>query len=85
MKIERRIEERQTQDDLKRMLNKQQMNKLRQMETTGWKILFIRNHLFEPMVTALSHLEDGSIVVLEEDGSINQEHDINIRNYAAVQ
>ena len=84
MHIERRTEEQQTQDDLKRMLNKQQMNTLRQMETTGWKILFIRNHLFESMITALGHSEDGSIVVLEEDGSINKEHDLDIRNNAAV-
>lgn len=84
MHIERRKQEQQTQDDLKRMLNKPQLTTLRQMETAGWKILFIRNHLFEPMITALAHTVDGTVVVLKEDGNINQEHDLNIRIDAAL-
>lgn len=79
MDIDRRIDEQQTQDDLKRMLNKQQMSTLQQMETSGWKILFIRNQLFHPMIAALGHKVDGSVAVLEEDGSISREHELRLR------
>ena len=85
MDIERRIGEQQAQDDLKRMLNRQQMHALRQMEASGWKVLFIRNHLFKPIVTALTNVEDGSILVLEEDGSVNQEHELSVRQNPSVQ
>jgi hypothetical protein len=79
MHTERRRDERQAQDDLKRMLNKHQSATLREMEKSGWKILFIRNHLFQPVTTVLGRAEDGAVVVLEEDGSINEKHDLAMR------
>jgi hypothetical protein len=79
MELERRTDERQTQDDLKRMLNQQQKDALQQMEITGWKILFIRNQLFHPMITVLTNNADGAVVVLEEDGSVTPEYDLRLR------
>ena len=79
MELERRTDERQTQDDLKRMLNGQQRDALRHMEKTGWKILFIRNQLFHPMITVLTNNADGAVVVLEEDGSLTPEYDLRLR------
>lgn len=79
MYTERRRGDQQTQDDLKRMLNKHQSATLREMEKSGWKILFIRNHLFQSVTIVLGRTEDGAVVVLEEDGSINENHDLAIR------
>lgn len=79
MDRDRRINELQTQDDLKRMLNGQQRKILQQMEMSGWSIMFIRNQLFHPMITVLGNREDGTVVVLEENGTITKEHDLQLR------
>lgn len=84
MDKERRGSEKYTQDKLKRILNEQQIVTLQQMEATGWEILFIRSRLLLPSITVLTHIEDGDMVVLEEDGSIKQEHDLNFRQDTPV-
>ena len=84
MDKERRSSEKYTQSILKRRLNEQQILTLQQMEATGWKILFIRSRLLLPAITVLTHIEDGDVVVLEDDGSIKQEHDLNFRQDTAV-
>ena len=79
MQKERRSSEKHTQSILKRLLSKEQLLMLQKMEATGWKILFIRSRLLLPTVTALTHIEDGDVVILEEDGSILQEHNLTFR------
>ncbi len=84
MDKERRGSEEHTQSKLKRMLSEKQLLTLQQMEATGWKILFIRSRLLLPTITALTHIEDGDVVILEEDGNIKQEHNLNVREDEAV-
>ena len=79
MQKERRSSEKHTESTLKRLLSEEQLLALQQMEAAGWKILFIRSRLLLPTVTVLTHIEDGDVVILEEDGSILQEHNMTFR------
>jgi len=81
---ERRSSEQHTQSTLKRLLTEEQQLALQQMEATGWKILFIRSRLLLPTVTVLTHIEDGDVVILQEDGSIKQEHNLTFRQDESV-
>jgi hypothetical protein len=81
---ERRSSEKHTQSTLKRLLSEEQQLALQKMEATGWKILFIRSRLLLPTVTVLTHIEDGDVVILEEDGSILQEHNLTFRQDESI-
>jgi hypothetical protein len=81
---ERRSSEQHSQSTLKRLLSEEQLLALQQMEVTGWKVLFIRSRLLLPTVTVLTHIEDGDIVILEEDGSVTQEHNLTFRQGESV-
>ena len=84
MQKERRSSEKHTQSTLKRLLSQEQLSMLQKMEATGWKILFIRSRLLLPTVTVLTHIEDGDVVILEEGGSIVQEHNLTFRQDESV-
>ena len=84
MQKERRGSEKHSQSTLKRLLSEEQLLTLQKMEATGWEILFIRSRLLLPTVTVLTHIEDGDVVILEEDGSIKQEHNLTFRQDESV-
>lgn len=79
LEYERRNTTKQTKEDLKRLLNRQQKKVFQQMEKSGWRVMFIRNQLLHPMITVLDNVDDRSVVVLEEDGTIKKEHDLRLR------
>jgi hypothetical protein len=79
MGAEKRSGNKDTQDDLKKRLNAKQALKLESMEATGWELFFIRSRLLLPPIVVLRHVNDGDIVVLEGDGSVNEDHGLIIR------
>ena len=66
-------------DDLEETLNKAQIHMLRRMENFGWELKFIRRPLFQDVLPILLHLDSNKIGVLEEDGTINMQRDLNLR------
>jgi len=66
-------------DRLEDVLNEMQMLALRQIEGFGWQLRFIRKPLFQEPVAVVFSAEGNKIGILEEDGRINMEPDIMVR------
>jgi hypothetical protein len=49
------------------------------MENYGWELNFIRRPLFQDVLPVLLHLDSNKIGVLEEDGTLNMQRDLNLR------
>lgn len=60
-------------------LTEQQKTKLKEMESSGWELKFIRRPSFEPSIVVLVNRDNDSVGVLESDGTLNMEPDIVIR------
>lgn len=80
---ERRIGEKAIPDNLKHILNETQLMMLGRMERFGWELKFIRRPLFMDVVPVLIHLDSQRIAVMENEGILNIESDIKIREQAA--
>jgi hypothetical protein len=65
--------------NVKDYLNQEQLEVLNKIESFGWNIKFIRRPVFQEPVVVITNKEGNSIGVLETDGRINLELDINIR------
>ena len=61
------------------MLNEMQVLALRQIESFGWRLQFIRRPLFQDPVPVVVDSDGTKIGILEEDGRINMEPDIKVR------
>lgn len=61
------------------MLNQMQILALRQIEGYGWRLQFIRRPLFQEPVPVVIDGDGMKIGILEEDGRINMEPDIKVR------
>ena len=61
------------------VLNEEQLITLNKMEAFGWKLSFVRRPLFQDIVAVLLHPDNGTVGVLELDGSLNMKPDIEIR------
>ena len=66
-------------DRLEDMLNDLQMLALHQMEGFGWQLRFVRRPLFQQPVSVVFSAGGEQIGILEEDGRINLEADIAVR------
>ena len=66
-------------DNLVKFLNETQLMTYYGVERFGWYIKFIRRPLFQRSVCVLSDPEGTMIAVLEDDGSINENADIQLR------
>ncbi len=66
-------------DHLEEALNNMQILTLHQMEGFGWQLRFIRRPLFQESVPVVFSAEGDKIGILEEDGRINLEPDIKVR------
>ena len=61
------------------MLNEMQVLALRKIEGFGWRLHFIRRPLFQDPIPVVVDSEGKKIGILEEDGRINMEPDIKVR------
>ena len=66
-------------DNATEMLNQLQILALRRLEGYGWRLQFIRRPLFQDVVAVMTDGEGNKIGVLEEDGRINMEPELEIR------
>jgi len=60
-------------------MNEAQQDQLRTIEGFGWKIFFIRRPMFNESLVVVTNQEGSSIGVLEEDGRLNLEPNIDVR------
>lgn len=79
MDIEKRKSDKQVPQDLMRLLNQLQILALRQIEQFGWSLKFVRRPMFENPIAVVMDGRGAKIGVLEEDGRINMEPDIEVR------
>ena len=60
-------------------LNEAQLMTLRSLETFGLELKFIRRPLFQPPVPVVFDASREKFAILEEDGTLNENPDIEIR------
>ena len=66
-------------DNLEELLNKNQLQALSGMKHTEWELRFVRRPLFQEPVPIVLNIKDGSIGILDKDGSIRIQTDIKVR------
>jgi hypothetical protein len=66
-------------DNLEELLNKNQLQALSGMKHTEWELRFVRRPLFQEPVPVVLNTKDGSIGILDKDGSIRIQTDIKVR------
>lgn len=76
---EKRMNENPAHHNLQGALNEAQLYTLRRMEMYGWELKFIRRPLFQDALPILIHPDNNQIGVLEGDGTLNMQRDINVR------
>lgn len=79
MAVERRSEHNQLPANLDETLNEMQLFTLKRMERYGWILAFIRRPLFQDTVTVLRHQDCHKFGVLNDDGTLNSQPDIALR------
>lgn len=84
MDRERRTGEKPVPDNLESMLNEAQLIALPSLERFGWELRFVRRPLFQDAVPVVFNADGTSVGVLEEDGRLNLQVDLQIRGTTAV-
>ena len=79
MDTEKRRGEKPVPDNATKMLNQLQILALRRIEGFGWHLQFIRRPLFQDPVAVVVDGAGEKIGILEDDGRINMEPDIEVR------
>ena len=67
-------------DNVEALLNPAQISALRAIEHFGWRLHFVRRPLFQDVVPVLINQEGDHLVILEEDGSLNDKTDLDVRD-----
>jgi len=80
MNDEKRHGEEPVPDHVRDYLNEAQLAELHKIEGFGWQLKFIRRPLFQEKLAVVVSADGNSIGVLEEDGRLNLEPDIVIRD-----
>jgi len=65
--------------NVKKFLNDAQQSQLSTIEGFGWNLKFIRRPLFQNPVVVVVSPDGHSVGILEDDGRLNLEPDIEIR------
>ena len=79
MNDEQRSGDKPIPDNINDYLNTAQKAELHKIEGFGWNIKYIRHPLFQDPVVFVTSADGSSIGVLEEDGRLNLEPDIQTR------
>ncbi|MCK4742742.1 MAG: hypothetical protein KAT25_02855 [Sulfuriflexus sp.] len=79
MNDEKRIGDKPIPDHTDSYLNAAQQSGLHKIESFGWDIKYIRHPLFQEPVVFVSSADGKSIGILEDDGRLNLEFDIETR------
>lgn len=66
-------------ENIKEHMNEEQLLKLSAISKFGWEIKYIRRPLFQDPVVVVINAEGDSIGILEEDGRLNLESSIKLR------
>ena len=66
-------------DHVKEYLTDAQLAELHHIESFGWSLKYIRRPLFQERVVVVINPDGSSIGILEEDGRLNLESDIDTR------
>lgn len=77
---EKRKGDKPVPENIKTYLNDAQLSGLHHIEAFGWQLKFIRRPLFQDPVAVVVNPDGTSIGILEEDGRINLESDIKVRD-----
>jgi hypothetical protein len=72
-------------DNVEELLNRNQMLALRQIETFGWQLHFVRRPLFQPPLPVILGPEGDRYATLEPDGRINMTPDSAMRQESAAE
>lgn len=81
---DKRVGEKPVPDDVLKQMNADQLIAYRGMQGFGWCFKFVRRPLFQRLVFVITHPDTNTMAVIEEDGSINKEHNIQLRNRDAL-
>lgn len=76
---ERRIGEVAVPDDIRSRLNELQNQTLARIEGFGWSVGFVRRPLFQDQVVVLFDPSGKQYAILNEDGTLDQVSEIDIR------
>jgi len=79
MERERRKGGKPIPDDLEGTLNDAQLFALQTIEKFGWELRFVRRPLFQDPVPVVCNGEGNMLGVLEEDGRLNLEAELEVR------
>jgi len=79
MDDEKRTGKQPIPDNVVNYLNAAQIAELHKIEGFGWRLEYIRHPLFQEPVIFVSSANGESIGILEKDGRLNLEPDIEIR------
>jgi hypothetical protein len=79
MSIEKRERQPPIPHNHENYMNEDQQDQLRAIEGFGWKLYFIRRPDFQDPTIVVCNQEGTSIGVLEEDGRLNLDPDIIVR------
>lgn len=78
--VERRSSRESSPQVLENCLSELQRLTLHQLEGFGWKLAFIRRPLFKAPIAVVVNCENQQYGLLEDDGSVNTQHNIQIRH-----
>ncbi len=66
-------------DNIEELLNEAQLRTLLGIRQFGWELFFVRRPLFQDAIPVLINRDANKTIVLEVNGSINENPDIDIR------
>jgi hypothetical protein len=66
-------------DDVDAMLTDLQRMTLRQIDSFGWRLQFVRRPLFQDVTVVVGHQDSGALAVLDVDGHLDKESGLTPR------